>query len=630
MSRISTVINLIDNYTRPMRDMYRSTVATERATRQAERSVNSLQSVLNRFEVTDFSSAVTGMNQGLQIIQAGLQGVGRAIEQIDAMANVKARIDLMNDGLKETRQVQDDIYRAAQRSKSAYESMADAVGKFGLLAGDAFSNTQEIINFSELIQKSFKISGANTEMKNSAMLQLTQALGSGRLQGDEFRSITENAPILARAIAKYMDVSIGELKNLSSQGVITADIIKNAIFNSAEDIEGKFNKMPATFGDVSTKIKNRMLKELSPTFEKFITLLNDPMTIAGIDRILVGVGYLIVAFNGLLDIASEVYMFIGNNWTLIEGILVGIAGALTAYVIPAIWLQVGALWATVPPLLAQAAAWAVANWPILLVGAAIALVIWAIIKFGKESKAVISFVGGIFGVLVTEIINQFKTLYNFAIIFVEFFYNLFNDPVAAIQKLFYDLALNVINYLSTISSVLDNLLNAIPGVEVNITGSVANIRSELEKQINNVTSKNPNLINVPKLQQTSWEDGFNIGQEYGGVVGDFVVDGLQGLSGTIGDKITSLKDGFGNIGTIDKVNTVGKIDDDVSISKEDIKLMRELAEMKAIQNFIQLTPQIDTRIENINNDADSDRLLGQITEELSKEIESSVEGVFQT
>ena len=150
-------------------------------------------------------------------------------------------------------QLQDMIFQSAQRSRGDFLDQSQTVSKLGILAPNAFKDSKEIVNFSELMSKSFKIGGASQQEQSAGMYQLTQAMASGRLQGDEFRSIMENAPMLAQAISKYMGVSVGTLREMSSEGKITADVIKNAMFYAAADINEKFDAIPKTFGDALCK-----------------------------------------------------------------------------------------------------------------------------------------------------------------------------------------------------------------------------------------------------------------------------------------------------------------------------------------------------------------------------------------
>src|SRR5690606_22944551 len=201
-------------------------------------------------------------------LAAAIAGAVKGMNIADEYTNTAARLKLINDGLQTQEELQNKIFEAANRSRGSYNEMANAVAKMGLLAKDAFSSNDELIAFTELVQKSFKISGADPSEQAGAMRQLTQAMASGRLQGDELVSIMENAPMIFEAIAKYMGVSKGELKKLSSEGVITADVIKNAMFMAAGDIDKAFAKMPMTFGDIWNKIKNGALKAFDKVIAK--------------------------------------------------------------------------------------------------------------------------------------------------------------------------------------------------------------------------------------------------------------------------------------------------------------------------------------------------------------------------
>ncbi len=197
------------------------------------------------------------------------------IDAADEYTNIKSRLSLINDGLRTQRELQNEVFQAAQRSRGEYTAMSSTIAKLGLLAGNKFKNNDELIYFTETLQKAFKVSGASTQESSNAMYQLTQAMASGRLQGDEFRSIIENAPMLANAIAEYTGVGQEGLKNLSSQGAISADIIKNSLFMAADEINEKFNTIPMTFGDAWNKISGVGTLAFAPLFEKVNGILND-------------------------------------------------------------------------------------------------------------------------------------------------------------------------------------------------------------------------------------------------------------------------------------------------------------------------------------------------------------------
>lgn len=206
----------------------------------------------------------------------GIEAAGRALKDMavnaikttDQLTQLRARIDLINDGSQSTAEIMDKIAAAANRSRGSYLDMADSVSKLNLLAKDAFSSNDEAVYFVEQLNKQFKIAGAGVEETTSAMYQLTQAMASGKLQGDEFRSIMENAPMLAQSIAQEMGLSVGQLKEMSSQGLITADIIKNALFNSAEETNQKFAEIPLTFQDIGTKLQNDLITAFAPVMQE--------------------------------------------------------------------------------------------------------------------------------------------------------------------------------------------------------------------------------------------------------------------------------------------------------------------------------------------------------------------------
>lgn len=247
------------------------------------RSVNSGNNSANRLLRTVGSLVTTYI---------GLYSIKKGMDMTDDYININARLANINDGLRTQRELQLDIFAAAQRSRGVYKEMASTTAKLGLLAPDAFKNNDELIYFVETLQKAFKVSGASTQESTNAMYQLTQAMASGRLQGDEFRSIIENAPMLANAIAEYTGVGMKGLKDLSSQGAISADIIKNSLYMAANDINAKFNTMPKTFSDIWNQISGTASMTFAPLFEKINLMLNNSFNngaLSGISEFLSGV-----------------------------------------------------------------------------------------------------------------------------------------------------------------------------------------------------------------------------------------------------------------------------------------------------------------------------------------------------
>lgn len=285
----------------------------------------------------------------------GIEAAGRAMKDMavsavqttDQLTQIRARINLINDGSQSTAEIMDKIYSAANRSRGSYLDMADSVAKLNMLAKDAFSSNDEAIFFVEQLNKQFKISGASVEETTSAMYQLTQAMAAGKLQGDEFHSIMENAPMLAQSIASEMGLTVGQLKEMSSQGLITADIIKEALFNSAEETNAKFAEIPMTFQDIGTQVQNELIAAFQPAMEEISNMtssgvLNDALAGVSIAFRLVGTAAQAAiitvrgAFSALsvvIGTAKNIVTSFANLFrTAMPGVATAIVGVTTAFI----------------------------------------------------------------------------------------------------------------------------------------------------------------------------------------------------------------------------------------------------------------------------------------------------------
>lgn len=297
----------------------------------------------------DLQSAMNKVGKGVQIAAAAT-GIGVAATAVkdlavgaaklsDQMAQIRSRINLINDGSQTTVEIMDKIYAASQRSRGGYLEMADSVAKLNMLAKDAFSSNDEAIFFVEQLNKQFKISGASVEEATSAMYQLTQAMASGKLQGDEFRSIMENAPMLAQSIAQEMGMSVGQLKELSSQGLITADIIKNALYGSAEETNQKFAEIPMTFADIGQSIQNQFIQAFTPVLEQLASITSSGEFMAAFEGVgiairsvaavaQVSIGLISAAFNSMKVVVSTVGNIVKSFAVLVATAMPPVAAAI--------------------------------------------------------------------------------------------------------------------------------------------------------------------------------------------------------------------------------------------------------------------------------------------------------------
>lgn len=338
--------------------------ALDRVARKAEQALgksisNSLDSVRNKAQKV-FGVEIPGLMNAAKSGAAfagaamGIEAAGRALKDMavsavkttDQLTQLRARIDLINDGSQSTAEIMDKVFSAANRSRGSFLDMADSVAKLNLLAKDAFTSNDEAIYFVEQLNKQFKIAGAGVQETTSAMYQLTQAMAAGKLQGDEFRSIMENAPMLAQSIAQEMGLSVGQLKEMSSQGLITADIIKNALFNSAEETNAKFAEIPMTFQDIGTQLQNDLITAFQPVMEQIGSMASSDLLAGALNELAfsfkvvaaaaqVAIAIIKGAFSALSVtigvIKNVVTSFVGIFTTSMPAVRVAVVGVTTAF-----------------------------------------------------------------------------------------------------------------------------------------------------------------------------------------------------------------------------------------------------------------------------------------------------------
>lgn len=460
MATLHAMFKLFDGYSTTINKIVTGTNKAAESVRKASRGTDVYNQSLSNTGVAA-SKANSGLTKLIGTVLS-LAAAKKGMDLTDTYTNTSARLSMITGSLEEQKALQAAVFAAADRSRGSYVEMANATAKMKMLAGDAFGSNEEALGFTELLQKSLKVSGASQGEQDSAFLQLTQAMASGKLQGDEFRSIMENAPMVANAISQYLGVTKGELKELSSDGAITADIIKNAMFNAADDINGKFAQMPMTFADVWTKIKNTGMQAFGDVFEKANAMLNSDMGQAAIMN-LTGLVYMAAAgFDALLDGIG----WVGDHLDILAPIVLGLAGAWLVYNATA-----GIAWLTTLKNVAAMALKATADWaeyaaifmliwaqegfnaalaacPITwIIGAVILLIaafyagVAAVNHFAGTSVSATGLIGGAFGFLAANLFNIFVfPIWNGLAMLGNFLGNVFTKPKAAVQMLFLNMA----------------------------------------------------------------------------------------------------------------------------------------------------------------------------------------------
>ncbi|MES1045288.1 tape measure protein [Heyndrickxia oleronia] len=570
----------------------------------------------------------------------------------DSMTQTKARLDLLNDGLQTTDQLQKLIFISAERARSSYMDTAQIVAKIGMNAGEAFSSTKEIIAFAEQLNKKFIIAGATTEEMSSALLQLTQGLGSGVLRGEELNAVFESAPNIIQSIADYLDVPIGKIRDMASDGKLTADIVKNAMFAAADETNKKFDQMPQTFGQLWTSFKNNALMAFQPVLEKLNEIANSDKFQSVINTIIGSFYVLAEVASGVIEVVSSISNFIYENWSMIGPIVLGIAGIVGVFT-AALILNRAMLIAT-----------AIAQWAlnsailasplfiipavIIAIIAAVYAAIGAINKFAGTTISAtgaiagafmtsLAFVGNLFVVLVNLVIDVVALMWNNIANFAEFFANVFVDPIGAVVRLFAGMADSVLGILQGIAKAIDavfgsNLASAVSGWRSSLDGKVNDLVGEAKVKIPRMDS------NKLYLDRFEYGKAFDTGYKFGEKVEDKfdfskiysnAKNGLGGMDlGNIG-KVTGAPAGLDDLKKSgrDTAGNTAKMANSMEATEEDLKYLRDLAEQEVINRFTTAEIKIDMQNTNhINSDLDLDGVVEYLEEKVHETMTIAAEG----
>ena len=537
-----------------------------------------------------------------------LQSLGKLVNLSDTYTQTQARLSMIVDEQSNVEALNNKIFASAQRARAPYQNMADAVAKLSLNAGDAFSSNNETILFAENLNKLFAIAGTEQASISSATLQLTQALGSGVLRGEEFNAVFEAAPNIMQTLADYMGVPIGKLRGMAQEGQITADIVKNALLSATNDINNKFNSMPMTWGQVWTGVMNELYQASLPVLE-FINLLANNWSV--LEPIVIGAATAV----GLYTAALVIHKGIQAATTLAEGVRAAATMMSTGATFAATAAQHGfnaALLAC--PL----------TWILLIIIAVIAIIYAVIAAINKIQGTTISATGVILGVLtaaVSVIWNIFLTLLSLIIQsvlvpltsawdqFANFFGNIFTDPIATIIRMFEGLANTVLGILKTIAQGIDaifgsNLAGTVQGWMNGVSGKadelVAKYGNGTYEEKSNLTGQLQGLLSDAQAK-FSWQtsDAYKLGYGWGEGV-DESIDGLFGSG--LGEEFSmdDLVGSLGEVPTFDEIaKNTGDTADALEITHEDLKYLRDLAEQEVINRFT--TAEIRVEMGGVNN-----------------------------
>lgn len=615
-----------------------------------------------------------------------IQTVGKALNISDELVQTTSRLNMMNDGVQTTAELVNMVYAATQDARGSFSQMADVVARFGNNAKDAFSSSEEVVAFADLIQKQMTIAGASTQEAANAELQLSQALGSGVLRGDELNSIFEQAPNLIQNIADYLDVPIGKIREMAADGELSADVVKAAIFSAADDINSKFNEMPMTWGQMWQSMQNTALIAFQPVLQRLNDLANSEAFQTFIQGAIEAMATLANILLNVFELVGTVGGFIADNWSVISPIIYGVIAALAVYAAylgivkgieiasaaataihsVAMSAKIGVMAALTGQTMAATAAQMGYNgalyacpvvWIIMLILALI-VVIFAVCNAIAKMTGIANSGFGVITGGVNVVIQFFKnlglTVANIALgignaiaALASNMMTAFHNAICNVQSWFY-------NLLSTALSVIEGIcaaLNKLPFVEFDYSGissaaddyaakaSEAAGNKEDYQSISDAFNEGFTTFNA---FQDGWaSDAFNAGAAWGDGIADKVSNfSLSDVFGqtdipNVGDYTSGFNDAIANSGVGDSIGNIddntGKIKDSLEVSEEDLKYLRDIAEQEAINRFTTAEINVDmSGMQNtVNSGDDIDGFMTKLTDSVNEAVDNMTEGVHE-
>lgn len=615
-----------------------------------------------------------------------IQSVGKALNISDELATTTARLDLMNDNLQSTQELTNMVYAAAQDARGSFGDMASNVAKLGTLAGDAFSSSAEIVAFANQLNKQMKLSGASTEEASSAMLQLTQSLAKGTLNGDELTSVMENGSMVIQTIADYMGVTQGEIKDLAADGQVTSDIIIAAMLGAADETNAAFATLPLTWSDIWQNIKNAALVAFQPVLQRINDFANSTVVQNFANGVIEAMAVISNVVLNIFDLIGTVGGFIADNWSVISPIIYGVIGALAVYaaylgIVKAIELasaaasmihsvamsaKIGVMAALTGQTMAATAAQMGYNgalyacpvvWIIVLIIALIAVIMAVCSAIAKMTGVANSGFGVIMGCIFTVgalFKNLGLTVANIALgignaiaALASNMMTAFHNAICSVQSWFY-------NLLSTALSVIEGIcaaLNKLPFVEFDYSGissaaddyaakaSEAGGNKEDYQSISDAF--NEGFTTFDAFQDGWASDAFNAGAAWGDGVADKVSNfSLSDVFGktdipNVGDYTSGFADAIANSGVGDGIGNIddntGKIKDSLEVSEDELKYLRDIAEQEAINRFTTAEINVDmSGMQNtVNSGDDIDGFMTKLTDSVNEAVDNMTEGVHE-
>lgn len=569
--------------------------------RNMQQAIQQASSAVSEFGTNTRNNAATSTNamdglidkvKQLAAAYISVQGVKMLVGLSDEMSSLNAALGIINEGQRHTANLQEKIRQSAMATGSNYMAVAANVKNLAMMAGNAFASNDEILYFSEQLNKQFAIAGVKGQQAESVMYNLTQALSSGVLRGNDFNILAANMGNFIDGIAKTMGVTRDQMKKMAEEGKITAAMVKKAMYDMAEETDERFKKMPMQWGNIWNNMTTQMLFAVQPLLTRISEIMNSGKFQAFIAAITSAATGLIAILTGAFNVIASVGEFVYDHWALVEPLLYAVGAYGVSVLIPMLWGMATAAWAQVPPLLAAAGAWLAMNWPILAIGLAIGVIIGLIKHFGITAEDVFGAVAG----SVMWLGGVFKNIWNYI---QEGFWNVIGGIVKGVKW----------------------LLEKINGA---IGGGLEDKIASLENTAQNMAKK----ASINAEQRVHLDAQYAKGKRAGTKFASFLKDKIPGAASGAEDFARKNASDF----DVSKIEGATKstadntkaLTEGITLAEEDIELLKETARISFVNRFTTMTPNITASFGDVHETADVKGIMGQIEQSVMDALASSL------
>lgn len=620
--------------------------------------------------------------RNIAIALGGITAVKGLFNLSDEMTNNKARLSLIVDDKGSVEELQNKIFASSMNARASYQTTTDIVTKLGLQAGKAFKGNDELIAFVEQLNKTFVISGTNATGIESTMYNLTQALSTGVLRGQDLNAVFSNAPQIVQNIADYLKVPIGKIRDMAADGKISAQIVKNAMLKAADETNAKFNKMPMTWNQVWTRMKNIAIKALQPVLNKINQLANNQQVQELFNMFIDGASLAAQAILALIEGVSWLVSTLEPFAPMILAVVGAYAaweiasGIATALLTVQTIAQYALAFATKTKVSADVAATASqlglntamlacpATWIAIVIIALIAvltylwftndkvayamLYVWDALKLGIMVAGL--GIQGIWYGLVLAVMYLWLGVQTCILGMMGAWYA-FQTGIDAVCLGILAIFQGLYNGVVSIVNGIINVLNKIPGVSID-TVQAAHFADDFAKGMEEkVVNRNQKLKDMAsqmdgtmeKINELKGQFSANLNASATNIQNtaidmnntrqdrvDHRNDWIKGAGDAIDSALNSFSFDPSKNGTLGDIagNTKDIADNTKDISEEDLKYLIDLAERDTINRFTTVPLTINlTNNNNINGEQDIDGIVDQVTNKLTSRLEEELEYV---